>query len=67
MGAAVGTAAESKMKKKDAQHVIVKMTTGGQVTVVQPVDSRLRNGMNVVVEGSGDSARVVTAVGLRLE
>lgn len=58
-GAAAGTAVESKMKKKDAQHVNVKMTTGGQVTIVQPVDDRLRTGMNVVVEGSGDSARVV--------
>lgn len=58
-GAAIGTAAESKMKKKDAQHVTVKMNTGGQVTIVQPVDNRLRTGMNVVVEGSGDSARAV--------
>jgi len=58
-GAAAGTVAESKMKKKDAQRVTVQMTTGGQVTIVQPVDSRLRNGMNVLVEGSGDTGRVV--------
>jgi outer membrane lipoprotein SlyB len=58
-GAAAGTVAESKMKKKDAQRVTVNMNTGGQVTVVQPVDSRLRNGMRVFVEGSGDTARVV--------
>jgi outer membrane lipoprotein SlyB len=58
-GAAAGTAVESKMKKKDAQRVTVQMTTGGQVTIVQPVDGRLRNGMNVRVEGGGESARVV--------
>lgn len=58
-GAAAGTVAESKMKKKDAQRVTVKMATGGEVTIVQPVDSRLRNGMRVRVEGSGETARVV--------
>lgn len=58
-GAAAGTVAESKMKKKDAQRVTLQMSTGGQVTIVQPVDSRLRNGMNVLVEGSGETARVV--------
>ncbi len=55
----MGTVAESKMKKKDAQRVTVNMYTGGQVTIVQPVDSRLRSGMRVFVEGSGDTARVV--------
>jgi outer membrane lipoprotein SlyB len=59
VGAAAGTYAESKMKTKDAQRVVVSMSTGGQVTVVQPVDGRLRNGMNVRVQGSGESARVV--------
>jgi len=58
-GAAAGTVAESKMKKKDAQRVTVQMTTGGTVTIVQPVDGRLANGMNVRVEGSGETARVV--------
>lgn len=47
------------MKKKDAQRVTVQMRTGGQVTILQPVDSRLRNGMDVVVEGSGETGRVV--------
>ena len=37
------------------------MRTGGQVTIVQPVDSRLANGMAIRVEGSGDTARVVPA------
>lgn len=58
-GAVAGTAVESKMKKQDAQRVTVSMTTGGVVTVIQPVDARLKNGMNVRVDGSGDSARVV--------
>jgi outer membrane lipoprotein SlyB len=58
-GAAAGTVAESKMKKKDAQRVTVRMATGGEVTIVQPVDSRLRDGMQVRVEGSGETARVV--------
>jgi outer membrane lipoprotein SlyB len=58
-GAAAGTLAESKMKKKDAQRVTVHLSTGGQVTVLQPVDSRLRTGMNVLVEGSGETGRVV--------
>ena len=58
-GAAAGTVAESKIKKKEAHRVTVQMNTGGQVTIVQPVDSRLRSGMTVHVEGSGESARVV--------
>lgn len=58
-GAAGGTVAESKLKKKDAQSVTVRMNTGGEVTIVQPVDSRLQNGMKVRVEGSGETARVV--------
>lgn len=58
-GAVAGTAVQSKMKKQDAQHVNVRMATGGEVTIVQPVDARLRTGMYVRVEGSGDSARVV--------
>ena len=59
VGAVAGTVAESKMKEKDAQRVTVQMRTGGQVTILQPVDSRLRNGMNVVIEGSGETGRVV--------
>lgn len=59
VGAAAGTYAESKLKKQDAQRVVVRMRTGGQVTILQPVDSRLSNGMYVRVEGSGNTARVV--------
>lgn len=58
-GAAAGTYAESKLNKIDAQQVTVQMRTGGQVIVVQPEDSRLTDGMNVRIEGSGDTGRVV--------
>jgi outer membrane lipoprotein SlyB len=57
-GAAAGTVAESKLKKQTAQRVVVRMATGGEVTILQPVDDRLRQGMNVIVQGSGESARV---------
>ena len=59
VGAAAGTYVESKLKKKDAQRVVVKMKTGGQLTIVQPIDGRLKSGMNVRIDGSGDSARVL--------
>ena len=58
-GAAAGTAAESKLKKQDAQKVTVSMQSGGTIRIVQPVDTRLRNGMNVRVNGGGETARVV--------
>lgn len=59
LGGAAGTYAESKMAKKDAQRITVNMVTGGRVTITQPMDGRLREGMNVRVEGSGENARVV--------
>lgn len=59
LGGAAGTYAESKMHKQDAQRVTVNMKTGGTVTITQPIDGRLREGMAVRVEGSGESARVV--------
>lgn len=59
LGTAAGTYAESKLKKKDVQRVVVQMTTGGQLTIIQPVDARLRSGMNVRVEGSAETARVL--------
>jgi len=59
LGGAAGTYAESKIAKKDAQRVTVNMATGGSVTITQPIDARLREGMSVRVEGSGENARVV--------
>jgi len=58
-GAAAGTAAESKLNKQDAQKVTVAMQSGGTLTIVQPVDSRLRNGLSVRITGGGETARVV--------
>jgi outer membrane lipoprotein SlyB len=58
-GAAAGTAAESKINRQDAQKVTVAMESGGTVSIVQPVDTRLGNGMNVRITGGGESARVV--------
>ncbi|OJW44494.1 MAG: hypothetical protein BGO60_04345 [Thiobacillus sp. 65-1059] len=59
LGGLAGTYAESKIHKADAQRVTVDMKTGGRVTIVQPMDGRLREGMGVRVEGSGENARVV--------
>lgn len=59
VGGAAGTYAESKLKQKEAQRIVVEMSTGGRVTVTQPPDSRLREGNQVRIEGSGESARVV--------
>ncbi len=59
LGGLAGTYAESKIKDKTVQKVSVDMKTGGRVTIVQPVDTRLRNGMYVHVQGSGENARVV--------
>jgi outer membrane lipoprotein SlyB len=60
IGGVAGTYAESKIgNKKNAQRITVNMVTGGRVTITQPVDDRLREGMRVRVEGSGENARVV--------
>ena len=59
LGGAAGTYAQSKIAKKEAQRVTVDMVTGGRVTITQPADGRLREGMRVPVEGSGENARVV--------
>ncbi len=59
LGGVAGTYAESKIAKNDAQRITVNMVTGGRVTITQPVDARLRQGMRVRVEGSGENARVV--------
>lgn len=59
LGGAAGTYAESKIKKKNAQQVTVNMKTGGHLTILQPEDPRLKVGMHVRIEGSGENARVV--------
>ena len=59
LGGVAGTYAQSKIHKTDAQRITVNMVTGGRVTITQPTDGRLREGMRVRVEGSGENARVV--------
>lgn len=59
LGGVAGTAVESKMRKQNGQRVTVNMSTGGTLTIVQPADTRLMEGMRVRVEGSGTDARVV--------
>lgn len=59
LGGLAGTYAESKKGKQNAQQVTVNMNTGGRLTILQPEDTRLREGMPVRVEGSGENARVV--------
>lgn len=59
LGGVAGTYAESKIQKQDAQRITVRMSTGGSVTITQPMDGRLREGMRVRVEGGGENARVV--------
>lgn len=59
LGGAAGTYAESKISHGEAQRVTVNMVTGGRLTITQPIDNRLREGMRVRVEGSGEYARVV--------
>lgn len=59
LGGLAGTYAQSKMGDQNVQQVTVNMNTGGSVTILQPEDTRLRTGMNVRVEGSGENARVV--------
>ena len=42
-----------------AQQVIVRLKNGVLVAVTQPVDSRLKPGQQVYIEGAGEGARVI--------
>ena len=46
-------------KPQPAQQVIVRLTNGVLVSITQPVNSSLRQGQKVYIEGIGSSARVV--------
>lgn len=59
LGGLAGTYGESKLSKKNAQKVTVGMDTGGSITILQPENSSLREGMKVWVKGSGENARVL--------
>lgn len=58
-GGAAGHAIGDGGSSSEAQRVTVNMNTGGQVTVVQPRNANLSEGMQVMIVGSGESARVV--------
>jgi outer membrane lipoprotein SlyB len=58
-GGAAGTAAESRINTETASRITVDLDGGGVVTVVQPYDERLREGMRATIVGQGDAARVV--------
>jgi outer membrane lipoprotein SlyB len=59
-GAMAGNEAQKRHDQPiQAQQVIVRTKSGVLVSVTQPVDSRLRVGEKVYIEGSGDGARVV--------
>jgi outer membrane lipoprotein SlyB len=64
VGTIGGALAGNEVQKKHdqpvpGQQIIVRSTNGVLVAVTQPVDTRLRVGQRVFIEGSGDGARVV--------
>ena len=59
-GAVLGNNVQKKYDQPEpGQQIIVRVTSGVLVMVTQPTDSRLRPGMPVYIEGSGDGARVI--------
>ena len=59
-GAVTGNEIQKKRDQPEpGQQIIVRVTSGVLVMVTQPVDSRLRPGQPVYIEGSGDDARVI--------
>lgn len=62
LGGALGGNYEEKKhydQPKEAQQIIVRMRSGVLVSVTQPVNPSLGQGMAVYIEGSGSEARVV--------
>jgi outer membrane lipoprotein SlyB len=63
VGAIGGALTGNEMQKKydqpvPGQQVIVRVRSGVLVAVTQPVDTRLRTGQRVYIEGNGEGARV---------
>jgi outer membrane lipoprotein SlyB len=60
-GAVGGNYAQKQFfdKPQPAQQVIVRLASGVLVSITQPVNSSLRPGQKVLIEGTGASARVV--------
>lgn len=66
-GAIAGVVGGNYLQKKEfdkpeaAQQIIVRLNSGVLVSITQPVNASLANGMRVYVEGSGSTARVIPA------
>ena len=59
-GALLGNEAQKKHDQpQSAQQVIVRVKSGVLVAITQPVDTRLKVGQHVYIEGNGEGARVV--------
>jgi outer membrane lipoprotein SlyB len=60
-GAFAGNAIEKKKYDQpvQGQQIIVRVTSGVLVSITQPVNTQLRTGMKVFIEGSGTDARVM--------
>jgi outer membrane lipoprotein SlyB len=59
-GALLGNDVQRKRDQPEsAQQVIVRVRNGVLVAITQPVDTRLKVGQRVYVEGNGEGARVV--------
>lgn len=59
-GGVAGNAVQNKYADKRAgSHIVVVLDNGVQVAVTQPVDTSLHVGDRVMIQGSGQNARVV--------
>ena len=59
-GAVLGNDVQKKHDQPQAaQQVIVRVKSGVLVAITQPVDTRLKVGQRVYIEGNGEGARVV--------
>jgi len=59
-GALLGNDVQKKHDQpQSAQQVIVRVRSGVLVAITQPVDTRLKVGQRVYIEGNGEGARVV--------
>lgn len=60
-GAFAGNAVEKKKYDQpvQAQQIIVRTTSGVLTSITQPIDTQLRTGMKVYIEGQGNDARVM--------
>ncbi len=60
-GGVVGNKVQNNADKQPGSHVIVRLDNGVHVAVTQPLNADLYVGERVMIQGSGQSARVVKA------